>query len=482
MLQKLIKCAICMLLCSVFLTGQAVAFDASQADYTLNSDNSKAHIPLCYVTERVMDRFGEYGALKEAEDLFYDQSGNLFIADTGNNRVLKCNLNGEVLWSYTGEGDRALSSPRGVFADENGIIYVADTANNRIACLSEKEGYIKSFVKPDSELLSDDLTFDVTKVAAGQTGYIYALKGKQFISMDENNEFKGFIGINNVKFSLTNLLIRILASDEQKKRITKPEPEPYANFTLGSDGMMYAVALDKSGQIKKLNAVGTNLFPDGSYGENYIGETGDVLFPSFSDISVSSAGIVTVSEENSCRIYQYDAEGRLLCVFGGKGKKEGRFMLPSSITEDSEGRLYVLDKLANNIQVMKRTPFIQSVHQALECYYNGDYDKAGDFWKETLTFNQSYELAHKNIAKTQYKSKDYRAAMDSYEKVNEAAGYSEAYDIYRHKIFREHFTLVVTVTVFLAAALIALIVFLKKAADRAAVEMVHGKGGRHNHG
>jgi DNA-binding beta-propeller fold protein YncE len=63
-----------------------------------------------------------------------DSSGNVYVADTGNNRIQKFTSNGVFVtkWGSKGTGDGQFNAPRGVAVDSSGNIYVADYYNNRI--------------------------------------------------------------------------------------------------------------------------------------------------------------------------------------------------------------------------------------------------------------------------------------------------------------------------------------------------------------
>ena len=91
---------------------------------------------------------GDGGAATSAElnapyGVALDGNGNLFFADTGNNRVREVNLTSRIINTvagngtagYNGEGTATsaeLDSPEGVAVDSFGDIFIADTANNRI--------------------------------------------------------------------------------------------------------------------------------------------------------------------------------------------------------------------------------------------------------------------------------------------------------------------------------------------------------------
>jgi len=65
-----------------------------------------------------------------------DGDGNVYVADTNNNRIQKFDANGNFLgkWGGTasGTGDGQFNHPNGLAIDGSGDLYVADTGNNRI--------------------------------------------------------------------------------------------------------------------------------------------------------------------------------------------------------------------------------------------------------------------------------------------------------------------------------------------------------------
>ena len=87
------------------------------------------------------ERLGEWGALGCAEGqinapagIEFDQRDDLYVVDSGNNRVQKFTKHGDFLmtWGTAGTGDGEFDHPWGITIDHQGFIYVADWGNNRI--------------------------------------------------------------------------------------------------------------------------------------------------------------------------------------------------------------------------------------------------------------------------------------------------------------------------------------------------------------
>ena len=103
-------------------------------------------------------RWGEHGSepgqLDAPSGMAFDRDDNLYIVDSGNDRVQKFTGDGRFLdsWGSNGSGDGELDSPWGITIDAQGDVYVADWGNDRVQKFSPDGGFIMSYgTSPDDE-------------------------------------------------------------------------------------------------------------------------------------------------------------------------------------------------------------------------------------------------------------------------------------------------------------------------------------------
>lgn len=426
-----------LLLCNSFAN---VAMAANGVSIVQDADMRFVTIPNTYEVEKTYKNLDEYGFLNHAEDLFMDAEDNLYVADSGNNRVLKINPEGKVEGEYTQAFGVALKNPKGVYVHEDGTIWIADTDNYRVVRINQDGSDVEEYTRPESELLEDSFTFAAQKIYMSNTGYMYVLCGTNLMKMDAKNDFRGYVGAATVPFSLSRLLIRMFGTQSQIERTVKQEPSAYDNFMIASDGMIYGLmSNEETGQIRRLNSVGTNTYPDLPYGFEITLDDTNYTGIKFSDITVMDNGVITLCDRNTGLIYQYDQDGDLLAVFGGTGDKNGVYTNLVSIVHDSQGRLYALDYTTNNITVLAPTKFIELVHKAVELYQEGDYDSAKAYWEQVLEIDSNYALARSGYGKVLYKEGRFEEAMEQYTLGSDREGYSDAFAEYRHNLFRSYF-------------------------------------------
>ncbi|MBO9609685.1 MAG: hypothetical protein J7639_27260 [Paenibacillaceae bacterium] len=429
---------------------------AASPDYIV-ADGERIPIPTTYLYAKTIYNAGalggESGYFKEPQDLFINAQGYLYVADTGNNRIVKLSADGKMAGVYRGAADRPLQSPSGIFADDMGDMYIADTGNARIVHLSDSGEFVEQFTKPESELLQEDFAFAPKKILISPTGTIYVVRGQNIMTIDANNRFKGFLGQTPIGFNLVEALLKLFASEEQRSKRVKRTAAAYTNIAMDDKGIVYATSWDPQGEIKKLNSLGNDLYQaranKAPFGERLDPATGESFNPRFTDITVDDRGFITVLEETLGKLYQYDQDGNLLTVFGGKGEQLGGFTMPVSVELDRQGRVYVLDAAQGNIHVFEPTRFIESVHRAIDFYSQGEYAEAFTVWSQVLTMNENYQLARLGLANALYKQEKWKAAMDSFKLADDRGGYSKAFTEYRYQLFRHYFGVIVLAIVVL---------------------------------
>ena len=479
------------------LSVSQTALAAGSDNYVTGDSNYRQPVPVSYNVVRTLNNIGGYEDKNQyfnnPQDLFIDKNDNIYIVDTGYNRIVKMNSNYETVNVFYGP-DKAFRNPQGIYVDDDGDMYVADTDNSRIIHMDPDGNFVEEFGSPTSDLQVSD-SFMPTKLIVSKTGYIYVIRGENIMAIDGNGVLRGYYGQTNIGYDFTEALMRIFASEEQKKFITKRLASSYINLTLGDDDMIYATSMEREeGEIKKLNSIGTNIYrkyktignsirnPITDFINNkilkavvagntfrfgeYFDDNGMYMEPIFTDICVDDQGIVTVAERMNGKIYQYDQDGRMLVAFGGLGEKKGTFTRVSALDVDSKGNILILDRINNNIQVFEPTEFIQLVHDATSAYNDGDYAGSYELWRKVLAIDENYDLAHVGIARAYYKQEQYKLSMEESKLVGDRDTYTMAFDEYKYVVLREHFFLIILIAVAIIAAVIALIVIFTKYARK----------------
>jgi DNA-binding beta-propeller fold protein YncE len=107
-----------------------------------------------------------------------DNTGNVYVADTYNNRIQKFDSSGDYMAKWggpfglgiRGEWRGWFTVPSGVAVDGKGRIIIADSANNRVVILSSDGRYLAEWKSNISTNL-----FSPTRVAVGKGGVIYVV-------------------------------------------------------------------------------------------------------------------------------------------------------------------------------------------------------------------------------------------------------------------------------------------------------------------
>ncbi len=352
------------------------------------------------------------------EDMFFAPDGHLYIADTGNGRILRLDQNFEVA-AELGRG--LLQTPTGVFVDPAGTIYVADAGSNRVVILDAAGELIHEFGRPSEPLFGINREFRPRKIAVDARQNLYVVSEGSvngLVMLNTNGNFIGYFGANAAEMSLQMILQRLFLTQEQLAQFIRNEASSPTNVTIDSRALVYTVTAGTRPErsIGKFTVSGRNLL------DTVVGA------PNFRDLHVSDEGLMVTVDERG-RIYEYDLEGTLLFVFGGSDRGDQRLGLLSFPTaiERVRGDLYVLDRNKNAIVTYRVTDFARRLHEGVRLYMNGFYTEARPYFEDVLTFNGLVIMAYQGLADADYSESKYAEALELYRYAEDREGYSNAF-------------------------------------------------------
>ena len=424
--------------------------------YSYNYWGEEVKDPHVYLYTRAISAASSDLALKYPSDMFlYEES--IYIADTGNSRVVITDTEGNViqeLKNATNEAD-TLKEPKGVYVTNEGHIYVADTGNGRIVEYDETGKYIREIGRPVTNLIDASQEYMPTKVVVDSAGRIYVIAygiNMGLVEFNSEGDFQGFLGATEVSVSMFEYIWKnYFSTDEQQLRMETIVPTEYSNIFVDNEDFIYATINNLSSEdmlsgadtIRRLNQTGKDVLRRLS--ENpIIGDLETTTFgydwSSFVDVAATEYGCYFLLDKTDGKIFAYDNDGISLFAFGRKGIREGNFQNPISIgISDDEKTLYVLDNTLNSILVFEITDYGEHLLNAIRLNNLGDAEGATSEWKEVLKYNSNSERAYVGLGKTYLAEGKYEEAMECFQSGNSKEYFSKAFQYYRKELMEQYF-------------------------------------------
>ncbi|MBQ9198257.1 MAG: gluconolactonase [Clostridia bacterium] len=462
------------LLPSCGLANDSLPYDCYNYDYW----NNILYTPAPYVPDgsisgaSLLWEGGALGAFRSPQDLCVSPEGRIYIADTGNNRIvvladdLKTVL--QVIDGFEAEGQKqTFSSPSGVAVSQNRQLYVADSQNHRIVVLELDGTFVKYVQNPQSEVLDEGYTFTPLKVSVDYADRVYCVAQNMFqgiMVFTAEGDFTGFFGTISVKISLWEKFWRKFSTKEERSKQQLFIPTEFTGIDVDDEGFVYASNKDTEGvqAVRRLNPKGQDVIRKGQKenlgGDLFFGMAGNYAGPSqIVDVVYRDHGIYSLLDAKRGRIFTYDHEGNLLYIFGGIGTQEGTFRTPAAI-EQFGSRLLVLDSQQANVNIFAETEYGALINQAVSLRYNGDEAQAVPLWSEVLRLDENNELANAGIGKAYLSAGDNEKAMTYLRRGMNRAYYSVAFKRWRNEALRDNISYLLTGLI----VLIALIVLTRR--------------------
>jgi uncharacterized protein (TIGR03437 family) len=317
--------------------------------------------------------------LNAPQGLALDKAGNLYIADSKNNRVRIVSAAG-IINTFAGTGqvspggantynDGGLATgallhlPAGVAVDTGGNVYIADTGDNLIRKVTT-DGLINSIAGDSYPSYLGDGSLAVTSELHTPEDVAVDSSGNVYISDSANaviREITASTGIIN--FIAGNVTAATAGASTGTPNIGYSGDGAAANLaglvtpfglTVDSSGQVYFAEngdsrirkIDTKGNISTIAGNGTAGFT----GDGSTGTTAEISFPT--GVAVDSSGNVYIADLVNLRVRKLSSGGTISTVAGnGKFSYSGdsgqatsaQLNTPQATAVDSSGNLYIAD-------------------------------------------------------------------------------------------------------------------------------------------
>jgi sugar lactone lactonase YvrE len=268
----------------------------------------------------------------------------VYLADTGNDRIQVLNGHGGFLRSFGAAGSlhRQFNAPQGIAVDGAGNIYVADTGNNRIQVFNSVGMF--RFEIGSTQQGSGNGEFNAPQGIAVDSA------GRIFVADTGNNRIQVFD-------SQGRFLLSFGSAGSSVRQFQAPTALAVTGSSDDSTELLY-VADTGNDRIQVLN--GNNLPFNVSFMQSF-GSAGSnaIQFTNPQGVALDSANDLYVADAGNNRIAVYDpVSEHIEFTLGAPGSAPGQFNTPLGVAFDSDGNLFAADTNNNRIEVYARPSYL----------------------------------------------------------------------------------------------------------------------------
>lgn len=400
---------------------RASANQATSYTYAADENGYWVRTQDAYLPDKTVTELG----LSSPEDLFIDENNMLYIADTGNRRIVIYDIaKGEIADELTSS---EFTAPRGIYVTEEGDIYVADSGAKAVLIFNQNFELTGKLGRPDAPIFADT-NYEPKRVAVDGGGNVYLIGEGVYngvIQLAKTGEFLGYFAVNDADLTFAQRLQQMIFTRAQLANLIDINPTVFTNVFVDRSGIVYTATsgTHKNG-MKKHSTNGGNMFKSNVWS-----------YDTLTDLYVDKSGLIyTCSSEGYIDIYSKNGEE--IFSFGSYVTTvdiSGLFTSLPSIAVDVDGNIWAVDGSKGYLQSFKPTEYAQMVYTAMDLYEEGRYDEAMEQWNQVLKLNQMSILAHNGVGKAYLHAEDYESSLEHFEVANNKDFYSQAYWEVRNK-------------------------------------------------
>ncbi|KPK71646.1 hypothetical protein AMJ82_00020 [candidate division TA06 bacterium SM23_40] len=263
-------------------------------------------------------RHGEMAGLAGPEGVCLDLRGRVYVADTGNDRIVVFSSQGDLLYEFGHRGWREgeFDAPIDV-AVVSDLVFVVDWGNERIQTFGRDGDPRGSVSIPDE------------RGPWRPAGLVLGSAGALYFSDGERDRVVGLNRAGQIAFEIGGF-------GHWHGQLDDPR-----GVEVTDDQRLY-VADSGNGRVEIFDALG-------AWESSLVG--GDLVMPW--DVCADGMGNLFVSDAGSDRVCVYGADGEFLFSVGTEGLRSGGLRQPTGIAFDGTEFIYVADKGNDRIQVFR---------------------------------------------------------------------------------------------------------------------------------
>jgi sugar lactone lactonase YvrE len=313
-------------------------------------------------------------ALNGPTDTAVDASGNIFIADSANDVIRKITAAG-IISTYAGNGTAGyggdgasaivaeLNGPSGVAIDSSGNLYIADTGNNRIRKVTTA-GIISTYAGNGTASYAGDGGAATSSTLNGPAGMTFDSSGNLYISEINNNVIRK---VTAATVAQPTPIISTFAGNgvsgysgdggvATKAQLTNPSA-----VAVDSNNNVY-IADTGNSVIRKVSTAGiiSNFAGDGlmDFSGQGVPATSAELYGPQGVVADAAGNVYIADTQNNC-IRVVNSAG-IITIFAGTGvagfsgdggaASTAQMSSPNQVKLDSHGNIYIADYANNRIR------------------------------------------------------------------------------------------------------------------------------------
>jgi sugar lactone lactonase YvrE len=307
-------------------------------------------------------------SLSEPFGVAVDASGNLYIADTSNHRIRKVDNSGVIATvagngteSFSGDGGPAttatLNTPIGVAVDAAGNLYIADSFNNRIRKVNAT-GVITTVAGNGEARFSGDQATAINASLSAPFGVAVDKAGNIYIADTSNHRIR--------KVDTSGTITTVAGNGAEGfsgdgGAATSASLNFPTSVTVDRGGNLF-ITDQSNHRIRKVSTAGviTTVAGDGSNrfsGDNVAATRASLNLPI--GTAVDAVDNLYIADTSNHRIRKVSIRGMVTTVagngtsgFSGDGTVaiRARLNLPGGVAADTAGNLYIADTFNNRIR------------------------------------------------------------------------------------------------------------------------------------